>query len=69
MKKPEIKKVVRLSWIREQAAKEFEELKRIPDLDPSFFTTEEMEYYIGTLIRSHADEWMVVNDIEDERAF
>lgn len=69
MKKPEIKKVVRLSWIREQAAKEFEELRNVPDLDPSFFTAEEMEHYIGTLIRSHADEWMVVNDIEDERAF
>ena len=69
MKKTRIKKVVRLSWIREQAAKEFEELKCVPDLDPSFFTAEELEHYIGALIRCHAKDWMVVNDIEDERAF
>lgn len=68
MIKPQIKKVVRLSWIREQAAKEFEKLKRVTNLDPSFFTAEEMEHYIKVLIMSHADDWMVINDIENEGA-
>lgn len=69
MRKPELKKVVRLSWVRERAAEEFEELKHVPDLDPSFFTMEVMEHYIEVLIKCHADEWMVINDIEDERTF
>lgn len=69
MKKTEIKKVVRLSWIREWAAKEFEGLRCSPNLDSSFFTAEEMEHYIGVLIKSHANEWMVIDDIRDEGAF
>lgn len=69
MIKPEIKKIVRLSWIWEWATKKFEELRCSPNLDPSFFTADELEHYIGVLIRSHADDWMVINDIEDEGAF
>lgn len=68
MRKPKIKKVVRLSWIREKAAEEFEELKRTPDLDSSFFTADEMEHYIEVLIKCHAEDWMVINDLQDERA-
>ena len=69
MSKPEIRKIVRLSWIREQAAEEFERMKCNPYLDPAFFTAEEMEHYIGVLIKSHFNEWRVINDIDDERAF
>lgn len=66
MNKPNIKKVVRLSWIREQARQEFEEMRHNPELDPAFFTDEELEHYLGVLIRSHAEDWLVIDD-RDER--
>lgn len=69
MIKPEIKKIVRLSWVKERAAKDFEEMKRDPQLDPMFFNDQELEHYIGVLIRTHADEWMVIDDLGDEGAF
>lgn len=69
MRKPEIKKVVRLSWVRERAAEEFEDMKRDPQLDPMFFDNQELEHYIGVIIRSHAEDWMVIDDLRDERAF
>lgn len=68
MEKPGIRKIVCLSWIREQATDEFEALRQDPCLDPEFFTDEELEHYIKVIIMSHADDWMVINDIENERA-
>lgn len=65
MENPDIKKVVRLSWLREQAAQEFEVLKRVPNLDSSFFSAEELEHYIGVLIRSNEEDWLVIDDTDD----
>lgn len=61
-----IKKVVRLSRIRDRATEELEEMRRSPELDPAFFTDEELEHYIGVLIRSHEDDRLVIDD-RDER--
>lgn len=66
MDKPSIKRVVRLSWIREQAKEEFELLKKEPELDSSFFTDGELEHYVNFLLRVHADEWLIIDDINDE---
>lgn len=67
MDKPSIKRVVRLSWIRAQAKDEFEQLKKEPELDPTFFTDDELEHYVNFLLRVHADEWIVINDLNNER--
>lgn len=67
MGEPAIRKIVCMSWIRKQAADEFEALRQDPRLDPEFFTDEELEHYIKVKIMSHADEWMVINDIANER--
>lgn len=67
MEKTEIKKVVKLSWIYDSARAEFEMMKQMPDLDASFFTEDELEHYVGVIIKSHLDDWLVVNDIDNER--
>lgn len=67
MDKPMLKRVVRLSWIWAQAKEELEQLRREPDLDPDFFTDDEFEDYIDFLIRVHADEWLIIDDVNDER--
>lgn len=61
-----IKKIVRLSWIKDQARSEFEIMKKHPELDADFFTEEELEHYVDVMIRSHEDEWIVINDLGDE---
>ncbi len=67
MTKPAIKKVVRLSWLREHAKQEFDEMRGNPDFDPTFFSEAELEHYIRVLIRSYEDDWLIIDDIEDER--
>ena len=66
MDKPSIKRVVRLSWVRAQAKEEFERLKKEPELDSAFFTDEELESYVNFLLRVHTDEWIVINDKNNE---
>lgn len=66
MDKPSIKRVVRLSWVRAQTKEEFEMQKKEPELDPTFFTDEELEYYVNFLLRVHTDEWIVINDKNNE---
>ncbi len=66
MEKPSIKRLVRLSWVRAQAKEEFERLKKEPELDSAFFTDEELENYVNFLLRVHTDEWIVINDKNNE---
>lgn len=66
MESPIIKRVVCLSWIREQAREEFEMLKKEPELDPTFFTEDELELYVNFLLRVHADVWLVLDDEKHE---
>lgn len=68
MAKPEIKRVVRLSSVMERARKEFEEMGLNPELDASFFSDDELKHYVGVLIKSHAEDWLVINDCGDEGA-
>ncbi len=60
------KKIVKLSWIYESAREEFEVMKKHPDLDPDFFTDEELEHYVGVIIKNHINDWLVIDD-RDER--
>ena len=66
MDKPSIKRVGRLSWVRAQAKEEFERLKKEPELDSAFFTDDELENYVNFLLRVHTDEWIVINDKNNE---
>ena len=63
-----IKKVVRLSWVIQAARAEFEAMKECPELDADFFSEDELKHYVGILIKQHSEDWIVINDIEDERA-
>lgn len=65
MDKQTIKRVTRLSGVREQAKEEFEMLKKEPELDPTFFTEEGLEHYENFLLRVHTDEWLVIDDINN----
>lgn len=65
--KPSVKRIVKLSWIYQSAREEFEAMKQHPDLDPDFFTEEELEHYVGVIIKSHINDWLVIDD-RDERA-
>lgn len=67
MKKPEIRKFVRLSWVREQAKQEFVEIRSNPNIDSTFFTDMELEHYIWVLIRRHEADWLVIDDLGNER--
>lgn len=60
--KTEVKRIVKLSWIYDSAREEFEIMKNHPDLDEDFFTEEELDYYVGVIIRSHLDDWLVIDD-------
>lgn len=60
--KPEVKRIVKLSWIYESAREEFEIMRNHPDLDETFFTDKELEHYVGVIIRSHLDDWLVIDD-------
>lgn len=57
-----VKKIVSLSWVKQQAQDEFEQLKTLPDLDPEFFTNEELEHYVRVLIARHKGDWIVVEN-------
>lgn len=65
--KPSVKRIVKLSWIYQSAREEFEIMKQHPDLDADFFTEDELEHYVGAIIRSHIEDWIVIDD-RDERA-
>lgn len=69
MEKPNIKRVTGLSWIRKQAKEDFEMLKKEPELDPSFFTDDELEHYVDFLLRVHADEWLVIDDTNNNENY
>ena len=60
--RPEVKRIVKLSWIYESAREEFDEMKKHPDLDPDFFTDEELDHYVRVIIRSHVEDWLVIDD-------
>lgn len=60
--KPEVKRIVKLSWIYESAREEFEIMMNHPDLDEAFFTDEELEHYVRVIIRSHLDDWLIIDD-------
>lgn len=60
--KPEVKRIVKLSWIYESAREEFEIMKNHPDLDREFFTDEELEHYVRVIIRSHLGDWLIIDD-------
>lgn len=62
-----VKRVVKLSWIYESARKEFDVMKKHPDLDPDFFTEDELDHYVGVIVRNHIGDWLVIDD-RDERA-
>lgn len=66
MDKPMLKRVVRLSWIWAQAKEEFKRLKEEPELDPTFFTDDELDHYVNFLLRVHADEWLIIDDIYND---
>lgn len=63
MMKIKIKKIVKLSRIYESARAEFDEMKKHRDLDTDFFNDEELDYYVMVIIRSHIDDWLVINDM------
>lgn len=52
----------------ERARKEFEEMGLNPELDASFFSDDELKHYVGVLIKSHTEDWLVINDCGDEGA-
>lgn len=62
MMKAEVKRIVKLSWIYESAREEFEIMRNHPDLDEAFFTDEELEHYVRVIIRSHLDDWLIIDD-------
>lgn len=37
-------------------------MRNHPDLDETFFTDKELEHYVGVIIRSHLDDWLVIDD-------
>lgn len=68
MMKPTVKRIVKLSWIMGSAREEFEKMKKHPDLDADFFNENELAHYVGVIIKSHEDDWLIIDDRnEDER--
>ena len=61
-----VKKIVLLSWVRQQAQDEIYILKGLPYLDTEFFNDEEFEHYIRILIARHKDDWVVIKDKKTE---
>ena len=66
MKELSCKQLVKLSWIYKEAREEFEAMKKVPELDPDFFTEEELDHYVGVIIRSHLNDWLVIDDIHND---
>ena len=62
--KPTVKRIVKLSWIHDSAREEFEFMKKHPDLDADFFNDEELDHYVSVIIRSHAEDWLVIDDMK-----
>ncbi len=60
---PTIQRIVTLSSIVNEARKEFDEMRQCPDLDPTFFTEDELWHYVRFIIRTHQNEWRVINDL------
>ena len=34
------------------------------DLDADFFNDEELDHYVSVIIRSHAEDWLVIDDMK-----
>lgn len=61
------RKIIRMSWIKQQAKQQIESLIENPDIDNEFMKEEDITEYVKFLINAHKGDWIVYNDLEDER--
>lgn len=65
MGKTTIKSVKYLSQIWEDGKENLEMLKKEPGLDPTVLTDDWLEKYLILMLHIHADEWLVIDNINN----